>query len=356
MVKVNLVDSKNRMFIEKNYREVLNVLKNKIIFPMVLVVIIALSFSFSVNANETVLNLGNVQPPGHVYNQAIDYFAELVEEKTNGSVKIQVHPDALLGSNPAMMDSVYAGTIEMGQFPPGTLGEYFDPINLFSFYYLFENFDDMVSTLEEPAVKTMEEDFLEETGVRILWYAGGLERNIITANDPIYDIEDLEGLTMRAWEWDPAVQWWEDLGAAATIVAYDEVYTGLQTGVVDGAENEFSAFDADGWAEISDYIARTRHIFTIRPVIINNEAFENLTDEEQEAILEAGTKAQDYQMELSREENDKLAEVMVDEYGIEITEPNPEPFRDISLNLLADYAERYGFADYIEELFGITVE
>ena len=324
----------------------------------ILVIVLAVVFVFGMTSSisATTLRLGSTQPSGHAENEALEHFAELVYEKTGGAVNVDIFPGGILGSNPAMMDSVYEGALQMGRFPPGTLGEYFGPMNLFSFYFLFESLNDITEVLNNPMIEQLEQDFLEETGVRVLGYIGFLERNIITTDTRIDNIDDLDGLTMRAWEWDPNISWWQKLGASPTVIAYSEVYTGLQAGVIDGAEGELSVFDTDGWAEVSDYIARTQHIFTIRPLVINEDAYSALSEEEQEALQEAAAAAEEFQLELSGRLNDELIDTLIEKYGIEITHPDKEPFVERSYELMAEYAEEYDLVEYVEGLFGLEIE
>lgn len=292
-----------------------------------------------------VLRYGCVQNIEHVYNKGAQKLANLVAEHSNGQIKIEIYPDSRLGTNPEMMDAVKTGMLAMGQFPPGTLGAYDKRMSILSLYYLFENFDAMRKALRSPAMQKLAEMYHEKTGVRILGYFGGLERNVITRNKPIWSMEDLKGLKMRAWEWKPAVRWWKDLGAIPSVMSFKEVYTGLQTGVVDGAENEFATFDKSKWAEVCKYVARTQHIFTIRPVVIYENRFRKLSENLKKILTESMAEASEYELSLAGVMNNALAEKLKMKYGLKFTEPAKGPFVEISRKLYLDYAEEVGVKD-----------
>lgn len=298
----------------------------------------------------TTLRYGCVQNIDHPYNLGAQKLADLLDKKTGGEVKIQIYPDSRLGSNSAMIDQVNAGMMAMGQFPPGTLGAYDKRISILSLYYLFNDFDAMKAALSSAPMKKLADQYLEKTGIRVLGYFGGMERNIITRKKAINTLADLKGQKMRAWSWKPSVDWWKKLGAIPAVMSFSEVYTGLQTGVVDGAENELGSFDKSKWAEICDYIALTQHIYTIRPVVINEAKFRKLPADQQKALVDSMAEAQEYQLEMARKLNVELRTKIETTYKTKFTEPEKGPFVEVSRALAMEYAKEVGAEDIIKEL------
>jgi len=298
----------------------------------------------------TVLKYGCVQNIDHPYNLGAKKLAEVVSEKTGGEVTVEIYPDSRLGSNSAMIDQVNAGMLAMGQFPPGTLGTYDKRISILSLYYLFNNFDEMKAALSSAPMKKLADQYLEKTGIRVLGYFGGMERNIITRKTAVKTIDDMKGLKMRAWSWKPAVEWWKMMGAIPAVMSFKEVYTGLQTGVVDGAENELGTFDKSKWAEICKYISLTQHIYTIRPVVINEGKFKQLSSDQQAALTEAMAQAQEYQLDMAKHLNVELKDKIEKKYEITFTEPEKGPFIKVSRELALDYAKEVGAEEIIKQL------
>ena len=318
-------------------------------FILLPVLALALAVPMSAGAAEN-LRYGCVQNIDHVYNVGAKKLAELAAKGTNNEIKISIYPDSRLGSNSAMLDQVKNGMLAMGQFPPGTLGSYDKRISILSLYYLFNNFDEMRAALNGPAMKQLKELYEKKTGIKVLGFFGGMERNIITHKKEIKKIADLKGLKMRAWSWKPAVQWWKDMGAIPAVMSFKEVYTGLQTGVVDGAENELGTFDKSKWAEICDYIALTQHIYTIRPVVINGGRFNKLKPAQQKALVAAMEKAQDFQLNLANKLNVELRDKISKKYKIKFTKPEKGPFIKVSRELAMSYAKEVGVQDLIKQL------
>lgn len=298
---------------------------------------------------KTVFRYGSVQAADHVYNQGVKKLAELVAERTKGELEIQVFPDSRLGANPAMMDQVKNGLLTMGQFPAGTLGEYDNRMSIFDLYYLFKDFDHFKASIKGPIMQKMADMYLEKTGVRVLGYFGGLDRSTITAKKAINSIDDFKGLKMRAWEWKPSVEWWEMLGAIPAILPFKEVYNGMQTGVVDGAENDLSTFDQGKFAEVGKFIAMTSHTYTIRPVVINERKFQELSPEIKQAFLSSVPEALDYQIDLAEKSNVETVEILRTKYGCTITYPDKAPIIKISHELARKYAKQVGVEDVVEQ-------
>ena len=298
----------------------------------------------------TMLRYGCVQNIEHPYNLGAKKLQGIVAEKTGGEIKIEIYPDSRLGSNSAMIDQVKNGMLAMGQFPPGTLGSYDKRISILSLYYLFNDFDEMKAALASAPMQKLADQYLEKTGIRVLGYFGGMERDIITRKTAVKTIDDLKGLKMRAWSWKPSVEWWKRLGAIPSVISFKEVYTGLQTGVVDGAENEMGTFDKSKWAEICDFIALTQHIYTIRPVVINEARFQQLSPEQQAALKEGMAAAQEYQLEMAKKLNVELRDKIEKKYKITFTEPEKGPIMEVSRKLALEYAQEVGAEDIIKQL------
>lgn len=124
----------------------------------------------------------------------------------------------------------------------------------------------------------------------------------------------------------------------------------MQTGVVDGAENELGTFDKSKWAEICDYIALTQHIYTVRPVVINGGRFNKLKPAHQKALVAAMEKAQDFQLNIAKKLNVELRDKITKKYKIKFTKPEKGPFIKVSRELAMSYAKEVGVQDLIKQL------
>jgi TRAP-type C4-dicarboxylate transport system substrate-binding protein len=153
--------------------------------------------------------------------------------------------------------------------------------------FLFRDLDHWNAVMEQDALAPLAQDVLDKANVRLIGYAGGGTRQLIV-NRPITNMDELQGLPMRVMGAPIQTQIFEAIGAAPSVIAYDEVYNAIQTGVIDGAENEAAGIEQMKFYEVGPDIALTAHAITVRPLAFSNVTFERLTPEEQECVLQAG--------------------------------------------------------------------
>ncbi|WP_417271666.1 TRAP transporter substrate-binding protein [Celeribacter sp.] len=296
-------------------------------------------------AQDVTLKLGVVTPTDHPHSISAREFARLVEEKTNGEVAVTVSDNGALGSNPELLDAVQTGIIDFTVSTPGVLAEYSPQMGLLELPYVFTSIDHMMTVTRGEIGQQMAADYEDATGVAVLGYFGGAQRNMITTNATINGIEDLKGLKMRTWEWSVMLDWWSSLGALGSVVAFPETYTALQTGVVDGAENEFSTFTTARWAEVAKNVSLTQHSITVRPFIANAAAIAELTEEQQAAVREAAIEAADFDVALEGELDIKNMEALKADFGVVFTEPEKGPLIEASAAVIESFAADEGIED-----------
>jgi len=294
--------------------------------------------------------IGVVTPPGHPHTLGAEYLAKLIEERSDGQLLVRVYHSGELGSNPELMDNVKQGIIALTVNTPGVMAEYHSITGLLELPYIFTSLEHRAEIIDGEIGQHIAEVYLENTGMRILGYFGGAQRNMITTSKAIQSISDLRGLKMRTWEWDVMLKWWESLGAIPAIVSFPEVYTAFQTGLIDGAENEFTTFDVSKWAEVCSYIAITQHNFTVRPLVVNENALSRLPEDLREIVIQAGKDASVYAEDLEIALDVENMEMLQDEYNIEYTYPDVEPFIERSIPIIREYAIDHGISDLAEQI------
>ena len=296
-------------------------------------------------AQEVTLRMGVVTPTDHPHSISAREFARLVEEKTGGEVAVSVSDNGALGSNPELLDAVQTGIIHFTVSTPGVMAEYSSAMGILELPYVFQSIDHMKAVTRGDVGMQMGEDYQDATGVEVLGYFGGAQRNMITTDATINGVEDLEGLKMRTWEWNVMLDWWSGLGALGSVVAFPEVYTALQTGVVDGAENEFTTFTTARWAEVAKNVSLTQHSITVRPLVGNAAALAGLSDEHQAAIREAALEAADFDVALEGELDMKNMAALAEDYDVVFTEPDKGPLIEASAAVVTNFAAENGLED-----------
>lgn len=202
---------------------------------------------------------------------------------------VEVFPASQLGEDADRISSVVSGDIDMDIQGASALGAIYEPVSVLDAAYAFDDADHLARYFEGEAAEKLIDDFAAETGVSTLgaWSAGMRQ---FTANEPIREPEDLEGIRMRFPDSPQFLMNAKALGADATEVAYEELFLALQQGTVDGQENPIVNIDAISLDEVQDYISLSSHQANSNLVIIG-EVWDELSTEQQDALQAAVDKA-----------------------------------------------------------------
>lgn len=296
-------------------------------------------------AADVTLKLGVVTPTDHPHSLSSREFARLVSEKTGGSVEVTVSDNGALGSNNELLDAVQSGVIDFTISTPGVMATYQPAIGVLELPYIFASKEHMMAVTRGEIGARIAASYAKDTGIEVLGYMGGAQRNMITTNAVINSMDDLSGLKMRSPDVAVQLEWWDSLGALGSVVAFAEVYTALQTGVVDGAENEFTTFTAARWAEVAKHVALTQHAITVRPLITNAAKFASLTADQQAAIRQAALEASDYDVALEGKLDDQNQTALAADFGVAFTTPDKAPMIAASAGIIREFAVANGIED-----------
>src|SRR5690625_2597765 len=265
--------------------------------------------SFSTWANEG--------EPAYV---GMERFKEIVEEETD--YQVSLFPANQLGSTAEQMEQVMMGSIEM--MSSGDPGK--EEIEMLSLPYLMDSNAHWRHVLESEIGQEWNEQLKEEQG---LINIGTLPRGprIISANTEINTPDDLAGMNIRAPERDYYVETFRALGASPTPVDFGELYSAIDTGIVEAQENPLETIVSAGFMEIQSHISLTNHMYKPAFITVNNDFFESLTEEEREVFYDASAEAESLTSELLAEEEKETLQNLEDD-GVVITEPERKLFEE----------------------------
>jgi tripartite ATP-independent transporter DctP family solute receptor len=250
---------------------------------------VALSLALSltaVSAEEITLHLGHVQQANHPMQISSEAFAELVNKRTNGAIKIVSHPAEQLAGLRAGAEGVQLGTIDMYWSDSGTLGNWAPKYGFVSLPFIFEDFESSIAvmdSLEESIVASMRADLNVE---RLAWSPSGF-RVILSRNSAVNSAEDMRGLKIRVPEIPLYVSAFGALHSNATPLPWGDVYSALQSGVVDAVEGPPAAIVTSALQEVVEHMTRTNHIMTDLNLLMNLDRFNGLSLEHQQIIRES---------------------------------------------------------------------
>jgi tripartite ATP-independent transporter DctP family solute receptor len=291
---------------------------------------------------ETVIKLGNVQPPAMIVQKGLQRFADLVAERTGGELKVEIFPASQLGTEQEILEGVQLGTIHMFEGSAGAAGRFLPALEAFAHPFLWRNLDHMLAVARGEIGQELSQRLIDEHGMRILdmgWLFG--QRHLTTASTPVYTPEDMKGLKIRVQPTTIYLEMIKAMGANPTPIDWKEVYLSLQTGVVDGQENPVGVIYSAKLYEVQDYLMLTGHITQNQVVIINEPFFQSLAPEHQRVLREAIIEAGDYQNALieqgAAEDLEKLTAA-----GMTVVEPDIEAFRAATANIYKLFENQWG--------------
>ena len=303
------------------------------------------------NDDTIVLKLAHHNPIDGAYDVSIKYFATLVNEKTDGKVVIDIYPAAQLGGERDVLEGLKLGTIDMTLNTSALIMNLTPEFGLLDLPFLFEDYEHARASLEGEGGQMLADKLLNDHGIRMLasWCSGF--RVMLTTEKEIKTLEDFKGLKMRAPETPVYIDMFLALGASPTPIPFGEVYTALQTGVVEGVEVAAEPIYTSKFHEVGKYITKTNHIFSTMCPLINEAKFQSLPDDIQEAILEAIKEATDFEWELFIESDAKAMQAMIDS-GCILTEIDREPLREACESVHEKYEKEYDASELLEKLKG----
>ncbi|HEX8373840.1 MAG TPA: TRAP transporter substrate-binding protein [Geminicoccaceae bacterium] len=289
-------------------------------------------------AETTVLKLGNVQAPGAVVQKGLQRFAELVKERTGGALEIQIFPASQLGTEQEILEGVQLGTIAMYEGSAAADGRFLPQLEGLACLFLWRDATSMVAAVRGPVGDELSRALLDKRGMRILdsgWVFG--VRHLTTTKTPVRSPADMRGLKVRVQPDAIYLATVRAMGGSPTPIDAKEVYTSLQTGVVDGQENPISNIYQRKYHEVQKYLVLTGHITQNQVIVIGEAVYRRLTPEQQGILTTAAREAGDHQNELvAVAEAEDLGRLKAG--GMEVVEPDVAAFRAAAADVCRDPA------------------
>ena len=268
----------------------------------------AVLFGTSVAAQAIELHGASQFGDEHAFTKSLVKFQELVDECYDGDVTFVLHKNSELGLEKDYFNYMSQGvSVDYGIVSPSHMSTYSKMAPLMDMPFLFRDVDHWNKVLDQGGLEPIAEDVKERADVELIGYAGGGTRNLIV-NKPVETMADLQGLPMRVMGAPIQTRIFEAVTAAPSVIAYDEVYNAIQTGVIDAAENEAAGIEQMKFYEVGPHISKTQHAITVRPIAFSGKTMRSLPEELQACVRQAGAEAGKYGREIeSSQDSEKLA-------------------------------------------------
>lgn len=272
---------------------------------------------------EFTLKLGHLANTEHTWHKGSVKFAELVEEKTGGRVVVQVFPSEQLGNEMEVIGNIQSGIVDM-LITGESMMNWAPLCGLIAVPYMIRDSAHMEKIVEGEVGQAIEKEVIEKVRLRpVAWFERGA-RNL-TSNREVKKPEDLNGLRLRVPNVPLFVATWESLGAKPTPMAFSEVFTSLQQGIIDGQENPYDLIKSASFFEVQKFVNKTEHVRGWIYLVIGEDKFQSMPEDIRKAVLEAGKEAQAYERQLFRAEQDQLIKDLQDK-GMTFVEVDKEAF------------------------------
>ncbi len=286
------------------------------------------------------LKLGHIQSEIDLWHVGAKKFADLVEQKTQGSVIVKLYPNSTIGNDRDMAEGLQIGSVDFALIA-GVLGNFEPSLQIMEMPYLFNDEAHLRKVIYGEIGEQLLDNLLKSSEIRGLnfWERGSRH---LTSNKPVKTLADIKGIKIRVPEIPPMVAAWKAMGANPTPMAWGEVYTGLQQNVIEAQENPIPYIYAGKIHEVQKYLALTKHKYEYVVLAMSNRTWKKLNAEQQKAIQEAAAEATKYENELVYAKTAELLKELKAK-GMQVTEPaDLEEWAKAARSTHAQFAEKYG--------------
>ena len=308
---------------------------NKRIKAFFLVAVTSLSVvgcSSSKGDDVRVMRVAHNQGEDHPIHLALKEFEDIVEEKTNNEIDIQVYPNELLGGQREAVELTQTGAVDIAVGSISLLESFNKAYSVFNLPYLFDSKEHYHSVMNDDKIMDPIYQSTKDSGfVALTWFDAG-SRNMYTTDKPIMTPDDLKGKKVRVQQSQTNIRMMELLGGSATPMSFGEVYTALQQKVIDGAENNELALTNNKHGEVAKYYSYNQHAMIPDILIMNAKLLDSLSGEHRKIILDAADEINKFEVDAWE---DKVSEAVKqsEEMGVKFYYPDIEPFKEKVLPL-----------------------
>jgi tripartite ATP-independent transporter DctP family solute receptor len=291
-----------------------------------LAIVAGLAFSAAASAQDAmVLKSADVHPVGYPTVQAVEDMGKKLSDATNGRLSIQVYPSMQLGGEKEFLEQTQLGAIAFARVSLGVMGAIIPTLNVFNLPFVFRSTDHMYAVVDGPLGDEMLQAITDHPTANLVglaWMDGGA-RNLYNGKVPVAKMEDLNGLKIRVMGNPIFVDMMNAIGGNGVSMGYDQLINALQTGVVDGAENNYPSYATGQHYNYAKYYSLTGHLIIPEILVMSKTVWNSLSKEDQDLVKKLAREAQAEQRALWKaKEQESLADMKA--HDVVITEITPE--------------------------------
>jgi tripartite ATP-independent transporter DctP family solute receptor len=284
----------------------------------------------------TTIRTGYTLAPEHPVGQVLRRWGDSLSKKTNGAFVVQVHGGGVLGSGRTAPEGVAIGTLESYWADPSEYASFNQALNILSAPYMWSDRKILQKAVQDPSIVEPLYAPVIKKGIRALSIGYSGTRMLTTKNTPAKKPEDLKGLRIRV----PEVPVFRDMvaswGATPTPIPMADIFTSLQSGMVDGQENPYPQILSNRFYEVQKYLIHTSHIVQTGSIIFSENLFQAQPKEFQKALVDSAQEAVDWYLQFLTSDEGKMLEQLKG-YGMTVVEPDVKAFREATTKIYEKY-------------------
>lgn len=275
---------------------------------------------------QTVLRSSDTHPDGYPTVEAVKYMGDLIKQRTNGRYSVEVYHSAQLGEEKDTIEQTQSGVIDLDRVSMGPFNGIVPETAVPSLPYIFRSVEHMRHVMDGPIGDQILKAFEAHNLVGLAFYDSGA-RSFYNTKKDITSMADMKGMKFRVIQSDVFVDMVNALGANATPMAYGEVYSALQTGVIDGAENNWPSFESAKHYEVAKHYTMDEHQIVPEVLVMSKSSWDKLTPEDQ-AIVRQAAKDSVVKMRELWDAQEKKSRDIVEAAGVKVSEIDKQPLID----------------------------
>lgn len=301
-------------------------------------------------AADLTLKFGHVGAPGSLFEATVNHYAACVGDKSGGSIEVQTFGSSQLGKDKELLQKLKLGQVDFA-LPSSIMSSVSDVFGIFEMPYIIQDRDHMRRV--QDAMMDKFQSAAQDNGYYIVGLAENGFRHITNNVRPINVPADLEGVKLRtpngAWR----VKMFQQYGANPTPMAFSDVFTALQTGVIDGQENPYAQIASAKFQEVQKYLSITGHVYTPAYILMSDKQFSKHSDEVKQVLSDCATETQTFTYEKAAQlETDLLQEIK--DAGVEVNEADKAAFIEASKPIYEGFAaEVDGAQEMIDQVLAL---
>jgi tripartite ATP-independent transporter DctP family solute receptor len=292
------------------------------------------------------MKLASVTPTDHFYNVGARKFADLIKERTNGRIEIKVYPAQQLGKGEReITEAVQQGAVDLLITSTGPMGGFSPSINILDFPFLFRDFNHVDLVMDGAIGRKLLNDF-DKANIKALAFWENGFRHLTNNKKPVKKVDDGKGFKIRTMENKVHLAAWKTAGFNPTPMAWGEVFTALQQGVIDGQENPIAIIASNKlWDAGQKFFSFTAHVYSPAPLLMSKKKFDTMPKEDQDLFLKTALEVAKFQRTINRDAEEASMKEMASK-GVTVTrDVDRESFKKAMAPIFDQFSSQFPKAE-----------